>query len=46
MILSISQPAYLPWLAFFQELKNRCSCIFDDVQIERNTKNSFTTETN
>lgn len=43
MILSISQPAYLPWLGFFSRIKKSDVHVFlDDVQIERNTKNSFT----
>ena len=43
MILSISQPAYLPWLGLFSRIKKSDVHVFlDDVQIERNTKNSFT----
>ncbi len=43
MILSISQPAYLPWLGLFSRIKNSDVHVFlDDVQIERNTKTSFT----
>ena len=43
MILSISQPAYLTWLGLFSRIKMSDVHVFlDDVQIERNTKNSFT----
>ena len=43
MILSISQPAYLPWLGLFSRIKMSDVHVFlDDVQIERGTKNSFT----
>lgn len=43
MIISISQPAYIPWLGFFSRIKKSDVHVFlDDVQIERNTKNSFT----
>lgn len=43
MILSINQPAYLPWLGYFDRIaKSDLHIVLDDVQIERNTKTSFT----
>lgn len=43
MVITIMQPAYLPWLGYFDRIAQ--SDIFielDHVQIERNTKTSFT----
>jgi len=43
MIVSISQPAYLPWLGYFDKIdKSDHHIVLDDVQIETNTKSSFT----
>lgn len=43
MILSINQPAYLPWLGYFNRIaRSDLHIVLDDVQIERNTNTSFT----
>jgi hypothetical protein len=43
MIISINQPAYLPWLGYFDRIaKSDLSIVLDNVQIERNTSTSFT----
>lgn len=43
MILSINQPAYLPWIGYYQRIyKSDIHLILDDVQIELRTKYSFT----
>ena len=43
MIVSIAQPAYIPWLGYFDRIYNSdFHIVLDDVQIERNTKTSFT----
>jgi len=43
MIVSILQPAYLPWLGYFERIyKSDISVMLDHVQIERYTKTSFT----
>ena len=43
MIVSISQPAYIPWLGYYDRINNSdCHVVLDNVQIERNTKTSFT----
>ena len=43
MIISISQPAYIPWLGYFSRIKKSdIHVVLNNVQIERNTKNSFT----
>ncbi len=43
MILSINQPAYLPWLGYFERIaRSDLHIVLDDVKIERNTKTSFT----
>ena len=43
MIISILQPAYLPWLGYFERIyKSDISVMLDHVQIERYTKTSFT----
>ncbi len=43
MIVSIAQPAYIPWLGYFDRIYNSdYHIVLDDVQIERNTKTSFT----
>ncbi len=42
MILSINQPAYLPWLGYFDRInKSDIHIVLDNVQLERNTKTSF-----
>ena len=41
MTVSIHQPNYLPWLGYFDKIKNSdCFVIFDDVQFPRG-KNHF-----
>ncbi len=41
--MSINQPAYLPWLGYFDRIaKSDLHIVLDDVKIERNTKTSFT----
>lgn len=43
MIVSINQPAYLPWLGYFDRIaRSDLHIVFDDVKIERNTSTSFT----
>ena len=43
MIVSINQPAYLPWLGYFDRIRRSdLHIVLDNVQIERNTKHSFT----
>lgn len=43
MIVSINQPAYLPWLGYFDRIaKSDLHIVLDNVQIERNTSTSFT----
>lgn len=43
MIVSIAQPAYLPWLGYFDRIvKSDLHIVLDTVQMERNTKTSFT----
>lgn len=43
MIVSINQPAYLPWLGYFDRIvKSDLHIVLDNVQIEHNTKTSFT----
>lgn len=43
MIVSIAQPAYLPWLGYFDRIaKSDLHIVLDSVQLERNTKTSFT----
>ncbi len=41
MIISISQPAYLPWLGYFDRIsKSDYHIVLDHVQLERNSSNS------
>ena len=43
MIVSIAQPAYLPWLGYFDRIaKSDLHIVLDSVQMERNSKTSFT----
>lgn len=43
MIVSISQPAYLPWLGYFNRVaKSDLSIVLDNVMIERSSKTRFT----
>ena len=43
MIVSISQPAYLPWLGYFDRIyKSDIHVVLDDVMLERSSKNRFT----
>ncbi len=43
MIVSINQPAYLPWLGYFDRIvQSDIHIVLDNVQIERNTSTSFT----
>ena len=43
MIVSINQPAYLPWLGYFDRLaKSDLHIVLDNVSIEHATKTSFT----
>ena len=43
MIVSIAQPAYLPWLGYFDRIaKSDLHLVLDSVQMERNTRTSFT----
>lgn len=43
MIVSINQPAYLPWLGYFDRIiKSDVHIVLDNVQMEHNTKTSFT----
>jgi hypothetical protein len=42
MIVSIAQPAYLPWLGYFDRVvKSDLAVVLDSVQIERKTKTAF-----
>jgi hypothetical protein len=43
MIVSIMQPAYLPWLGYFDRIaKSDLHIVLDTVQLEHQTKTSFT----
>ncbi len=43
MIVSINQPAYLPWLGYFDRIAHSdLHIVLDDVQLERSTSTSFT----
>jgi len=43
MIVSISQPAYLPWLGYFNRVaKSDLSIVLDNVMIERSSRTRFT----
>ncbi len=43
MIVSISQPAYLPWLGYFDRIfKSDVHIVLDDVMLERSSKTRFT----
>ena len=43
MILTIMQPAYLPWLGYFDRLlKSDCFVLLDHVSMDRNSKTKFT----
>jgi hypothetical protein len=43
MIVSIAQPAYLPWLGYFDRIaRSDLHIVLNTVQMERNTKTSFT----
>jgi len=43
MIVSIMQPAYLPWLGYFDRImKSDLHLVLDDVQITHGDRNSFT----
>jgi len=43
MIVSISQPAYLPWLGYFDRIqKSDVHVVLDDVMLERSSKTRFT----
>ena len=43
MIVSISQPAYMPWLGYFNRIaKSDVAIILDNVMLERSTKTRFT----
>ena len=43
MIVSIMQPAYLPWLGYFERIAlSDLHIILDDVQLERSSKTRFT----
>jgi hypothetical protein len=43
MIVSISQPAYMPWLGYFDRIQQSdCHIILDDVMLERSSKTRFT----
>lgn len=43
MIVSINQPAYLPWLGYFDRIaRSDLHIVLDNVKIERNTSTSFT----
>lgn len=42
MIVTIMQPAYLPWLGFFDRIRRSDLCIsLDHVQIDRNSRTKF-----
>ena len=43
MILSISQPAYMPWLGYFNRIaKSDIAIVLDNVMLERSSKTRFT----
>ena len=43
MIVSIAQPAYLPWLGYFDRIfKSDVHVVLDDVMLERSSKTRFT----
>ena len=43
MIVSISQPAYLPWIGYFDRIfKSDIHIVLDDVMLERSSKTRFT----
>jgi hypothetical protein len=43
MIVSINQPAYLPWLGYFDRIaRSDLHIVLDHVQLEHNTSTSFT----
>ena len=43
MILSISQPAYLPWLGYFNRIaKSDVAIVLDNVMLERSSKTRYT----
>lgn len=43
MIVSISQPAYLPWLGYFNRIaKSDLAIVLDNVMLERSSKTRFT----
>ena len=43
MIVSISQPAYMPWLGYFNRIaKSDMSIVLDNVMLERSSKTRFT----
>ncbi|MEC8406781.1 MAG: WbqC family protein, partial [Actinomycetota bacterium] len=43
MIVTIMQPAYLPWLGYFDRLlKSDCFVVLDHVDMDRNSKTKFT----
>ena len=43
MIVSISQPAYLPWLGYFNRVaKSDLAIVLDNVMLERSSKTRFT----
>lgn len=43
MIVSISQPAYLPWLGYFDRIaKSDVAIVLDNVMLERSSKTRFT----
>lgn len=43
MIVSISQPAYLPWLGYFDRIaKSDIAIVLDSVMLERSSKTRFT----
>lgn len=43
MIVSISQPAYLPWLGYFNRIANSdLAIVLDNVMLERSSKTRFT----
>jgi hypothetical protein len=44
MIISIMQPAYLPWLGFFERIMlSDVFVVLDNVQLDTNSKTNFTT---
>jgi len=43
MIVSIMQPAYLPWLGYFDRIsKSNCHIVLDHVSMDKNSKTKFT----